>query len=93
MATLTVPPDPYTDAQRASAMPDDYQHDVVGPIRTGQGPGPRCGQLVVAPDTSVYGIRPCLSVLVEVSPDVWRHYNYPRTAAGGYDWSHREVER
>lgn len=73
---FTVGPDPYTDKDRSSALPDDYDHRVVNPLLTRQGPGVRCGQLVVAPDTSVYGIRPCLSVTTIVN-GVRRHYNYP----------------
>lgn len=87
-----LPPDPYTEKQRASALPDDYDHPVRNPMRTGQGPGIRCGQLVVAPGSSAYGIRPCLSVTKEVGGKL-RHYNYARHEDGTTDWSKRVVGR
>jgi hypothetical protein len=86
-----LPPDPYTAADRAAALPDDFDHEVVDPLRTGQGPGIRCGQLVSAPTSSAYGIRPCLSVTIEINGQL-RHYNYPERA-GRIDFTTREVGR
>jgi hypothetical protein len=59
MTGWNVPPDPYTDEQRANALPDDATHEPTYRTRW-LGDMPYCDRLVHAPTTSMYGIRPCL---------------------------------
>lgn len=90
--SLPVGPNPFTQADYDRALPDDKDHPVVNPRTTWQGPGIRCGQMVLAPGTSVYGIRPCLGVTTKVKGAL-RHFDYPQNADGTIDWSARKVGR
>lgn len=83
---LKLPPDPYTDDDRARALPDDCDHDVPA-IGTWQG-RVRCRQLVDAPTTSAYGIRPCgMPVRFDFDTRRYRHWVYPDLPDGNPDFS------